>query len=73
MAQIDEYKITNPKAPFRILDELLVSNNLVDTKKWGTRWIYNNVSNLTKDKNLQDQLYEVLEILLYIKKKDKND
>ena len=73
MTVIDEFKVTNPQAPFRILDELISSNNLLETKKWSTRWIYNNVSNLTKDKDLQNKLYEVLEVLLYIKKKDKND
>lgn len=73
MPTTDEFKITNPQAPFRILQDLVESNNLVDTKKWGARWLYENVGSLTNDRNLQDQLYGLLETLLYIKKDVKND
>ena len=73
MAAIDEFKITNPQATFRVLQDLVESNNLVDTRKWGVKWLYENVSSLTNDRNLQDQLYDLLEILLYIKKKGSDE
>ena len=73
MPATDEFKITNPKAPFRVLENLVLSNYLTVDKKWSAKWLYENVSNLTDDIDLQNQLYDLLEILLYKNKGANND
>lgn len=66
MANLDEFKITNPNAPFIKLIEITSNLDIPFEKCGDVRWLNNNI-NLIKCKN-KNVLKDLISDLLFIKK-----
>jgi hypothetical protein len=68
MAEKGEFKITNPKAPFIKLTNILNETSVPKHKYGDTKWLLDNISHYISDEKQLKEATRLLDILTFKKK-----
>lgn len=67
MVAINEFKITNPRAPFFILQELLEHTDVPESKRGDLKWIKANLNSISVPEDVIIELTNVVNHLCFVK------
>jgi hypothetical protein len=67
MPEVNEFKITNPRAPFFILQELLEHTDVPMNRRGDLKWIKDNLDSISVPEDVIIELTNVVNDLCFVK------